>query len=337
MNEACTPAILGGGAFGVSLASVIAQNGHRVNLWARNDDVCRHINTYHHHPSKLTNIILPHAVFATSDVQRVLKESTLVVIALPMHALASVLSKVKSYIRNDALVVCTTKGIDEDSLALPCHLIEANLSENLSLRACYVSGPSFAIEVALGLPTALVVAGRDGESTKLCQKQLSGKKLRLYRSSDVVGVCVAGALKNVIAIAAGVCAGLNLGKNAQASLITRGLFEVTRLARAMGGRAKTLSGLSGVGDFILSCTDGMSRNYRLGLLLAQGLSLKDALLAIQGVAEGANTAKAIPRLTKLYSIEMPIAEMVYKVLYQGLLPQQALELLLSRTPEREDS
>lgn len=337
MNGACTPAILGGGAFGVSLASVLAHHGNRVNLWARNDAVCQHINTYHHHPSKLTTISLPSSVLATSDLREALRESTMVVIALPMHALALVLNQVKSYIRDDALIVCTTKGIDEDSLALPCHLIEASFNKNLSHRACYVSGPSFAVEVAMGLPTALVVAGRDRESTQRCQRQFSGKKLRLYRSSDVVGVCVAGALKNVVAIAAGVCAGLNLGKNAQASLITRGLFEVTRLARAMGGKAKTLSGLSGVGDFILSCTDGMSRNYRLGLLLAQGLTLKDALLAIQGVAEGANTTKAIPRLTKLYGIEMPIAEVVYQILYQGLLPHQALELLLSRTPEREDS
>lgn len=328
-------AVLGGGAFGMALAKLAARRSGQVMVWARDEAVCQHINQHRHHPNKLPSVVMPINVAATSDLARALKQAKIVIIALPMQALEEVLRKAQGLFDEQAIIVCTTKGIDEEQLLLPCHVIERSLSKPLAQRACYLSGPSFAIELALGLPSALVLAGFNEASKRLVQIQFSSSHFRLYRSADVVGVCVGGALKNVIAIAAGACAGLALGKNALSSLITRGLFEMTRLAKAMGGKEITLSGLSGVGDLILTCTDDRSRNYRLGTLLAGGAKLDAALAAIGSVVEGANTAKSIPALRAKFRVELPILEAVYQVLYQGLSPSQAMATLLARTPEEE--
>lgn len=330
MSKFTKVAVLGGGAFGVALAKIAAEKTARVSLWARNEETCQYINQHHYHPAKLTNILLPKNIEATSDLAVALKDAPIVILALPMKALAEVLRLSKSHFLKDTIIVCTAKGIEEKTLSLSCDILDQVLTKSLSYRSCYLSGPSFAIELALGLPTALTLACRDKRAGLYFQKGFSREHCRLYFSDDVVGVCVSGALKNVIAIAAGACVGLSLGRNALAALLTRGLAEITRLALAMGGKPATISGLSGVGDLILSCTDDMSRNHRLGALIADGMKLEPALNRIGGVVEGAMTAKSIPTLMSKYNIDLPISLAVHQVLYGHDSAKSAISYLLSR-------
>jgi glycerol-3-phosphate dehydrogenase (NAD(P)+) len=252
-----------------------------------------------------------------------------------MAALGQVAEPLGGLLKKDTIVVSTAKGIEEDTLCLPNEVLKRCLPEPLSSRACFLSGPSFAIELAMALPTALSLASGDQEAAKTFQIRFSSEHCRLYRSSDVTGVCVGGALKNVIAIAAGACRSLALGRNALAALITRGLNEVRRLAICWGAKDETLSGLCGMGDLILSCTDELSRNHRLGFFIGQGMDVKAAQARIGGVVEGARTAKAIPQLLCRYGIEMPISQAVYDVLYNGLMVDAALSSLMSRKPDDE--
>jgi glycerol-3-phosphate dehydrogenase (NAD(P)+) len=322
-------AVLGGGAFGIALSKIAAETSE-VKLWARNVDVCLHINKFHHHPHKLTNILLPPQVVAESDLKTALSGVSVVILALPMHALREVLTSAKDLFEKNAILVSCAKGIEEESLLLASDIIAQSLPKTLSDKSCYLSGPSFAIELALGLPTALTLASLDKKACEFVQKKLSRNYCRIYRSDDVVGVCVGGALKNVIAIAAGACMSLRLGRNALASLITRGLFEIMRLALAMGGKVETISGLSGAGDLILSSTDDMSRNHRLGALMADGLSREQALQSIGSVVEGAKTASSIPKLMKKYQIDLPISHSVYQFLYENISAKDVIAALLAR-------
>lgn len=334
MNRFDKVTVLGGGAFGVALAKLAAERAGHVMLWARNAEVCHYINLHHHHPNKLTNILMPSNITAVSDLALALKDSKVVILALPMKALREVLGLCQNLLATDAIIICTAKGIEEESLLLSSDII-AELLPKLSLKSCYLSGPSFAIELALGLPTALTLASRDKDSALYFQEGFSRKNCRLYRSDDVVGVCVAGALKNVIAIASGACVGLNLGRNALAALLTRGLAEISRLAVSMGGKSSTISGLSGVGDMILSCTDDMSRNHRLGAMIADGMKLEQALAKIGGVVEGAQSAKSIPLLMDKYGIDLPISLATYQVLYEQVSAKSAISALLSRKLKNE--
>lgn len=327
--------VVGGGAFGVALAKLAADKSEEIALWARDAKVCASINQNRHHPTRLSNITLPRNVTALADLKLALVDARTVILALPMEALKPVLKQAHKLFSDDAVIVCTAKGIDEEGLALPSDVLKSCLRANLADRACFLSGPSFAVELALGLPTALTLASHDKKAAVLFQESFSRETCRLYRSDDVTGVCVGGALKNVIAIAAGACTGLGLGRNALASLITRGLAEISRLAIAMGGRQATISGLSGAGDLILSCTDDMSRNHRLGTLLADGMPLEQALQMIASVVEGSKTTRAIPRLVAKYGIDMPICMAVYRVLYEGLSTQIAISSLLERRLKEE--
>lgn len=329
--------ILGAGAFGIALAKIAASQAKHVVIWGRDSKVCEHINNHHSHPSKLTNISLPSGVQASTDLVEALYKASAVILTVPMQALRSVLIQARDHIDAQALIINTAKGIESPSLELPCDIIEQTLLINNSRKACYLSGPSFATELAQGLPTALTLASKSRSSAMKFQKNFSQKNLRLYYSDDIISVLVGGALKNVIAIAAGACTGLGLGRNALASLITRGLSEISRLAKSMGGREQTLSGLSGVGDLVLSCTDNMSRNHRLGVLLAQNYLLNNALTHIGSVVEGAKTAQAIPGLIEKYQVDMPISLAVYRVLYENLALEQAMSDLLKRTPRDEQN
>lgn len=322
-------AVLGGGAFGIALAKLASHKSDEVALWARDKNVCTAINQHHHHPTKLSNIKLPSSIIATSFLKDALSSTEIVIVALPIKALGSVMECAKSFLEKKAIIVSTAKGIDENTFFLPHEILSSVLDKEHSERACFLSGPSFAIELALDLPTALTLASTNQEAALYFQEKFSSDTFRLYRSDDVVGVTVGGALKNVIAIASGAAAALGLGRNAMASLITRGLAEITRLAVAMGGRASTVSGLSGAGDLILSCTDDMSRNHRIGGLLVEH-SLKEAESMIEGVVEGVKTAKTIPVLMKKFAIDLPISFAVYQVLYENVNVRDALASLLSR-------
>jgi len=328
-------AVLGAGAFGVALSKITASKTNHVVLWSRDPEVCQKINSHHHHPDKLSSILLPNNVEAVLDLAYALKDASIVILTLPLEALAQVLGMARAFIKNDALLISTSKGIAPKSLFLPHDIIAHAVPKAIAERASYLSGPSFAIELAEGLPTAMTIASALPQYAQELQKNFSTPNCRLYYSCDVVGVLVGGALKNVIAIAAGVGFELRLGKNAQASLITRGLAEIARLAKKMGGQTQTLMGLSGVGDLVLSATDPMSRNFKLGMLLAQGYSRDSSLKEIGGVVEGANTAQAVPELMKHHNVDLPICHAVYQVLYEALPPLEALKLLLNREPKDE--
>lgn len=328
-------AVLGGGAFGVALAKLSAVKSNNVILWVRDNNICQYINNKGHHPKYLSQINLSLNVSACNKLPIVLAGADIVILAVPMAALSSVLVQAKEYFSDDIIIICTTKGVEENTLLLPYQVIKQHLSSKLSDRACFLSGPSFAIELSMNMPTAITIASSDHATATFVQEWFANENCRLYRSKDVVGVCVGGAFKNVIAIAAGICCGLGLGRNALAALITRGLSELTRLALCLGGQAATLSGLSGIGDLILSCTDDMSRNHRLGTLLADGIPLKQALAQIDSVVEGLQTAKSIPDLIAKYQIELPICLAVYKVLYENLSTKTAISSLLSRSLKEE--
>lgn len=328
-------AVLGGGAFGLALSILLAKKSFPVHLWARSEEVVWGINNNRRHPKELITLELPSHIHATTDLDEALHKADFVVLALPMSALHEVLKKAS--FSPHAKLISTAKGILCHSLELPCDIIEKSLGAEIAYKACYLSGPSFAIELALGLPTALTIASHDQASAQMVQKNFTSSNCRFYWSDDVVGVCVGGALKNVIAIAAGAASELKLGRNALAALITRGLAEITRLAQKMGAKSETMSGLAGMGDLVLSCTDNLSRNHRLGILLAQGMTLAHALREIGTVVEGAKTAQAIPALIKKYGVEMPISYTVYRVLYEALTPENALSSLLDRIPNEERS
>lgn len=328
-------AVLGGGAFGVALAKIAAEQATQAILWARDIKVCEHINNYHAHPHKLSDIQLPTNLSATTNLAYALKETPIVILALPMQAMREVIITANDLFDPEVIIISTAKGILASSLMLPSDIIKTYCSTNINNRACYLSGPSFAKELAHGLPTALTLASCNRDAALKFQYNFSQKNLRLYYSNDIMSVCLGGALKNVIAIAAGACTGLGLGRNALASLITRGLAEMTRLAKKMGGHAETLRGLSGMGDLVLSCTDNMSRNHQLGALLAQGLSLEQALSHIGSVVEGAQTTKAVKALAKKYHLEMPICEAVYSVLYEDMPLLKAMSALQKRVLKDE--
>lgn len=327
--------VLGSGAFGIALAKMAANTSSRVFLWSRNETTCTAINTLHHHETRLSEITLSSSIYALTNLEEALYQAEVVIIAVPVAALSSVLANAKAFFSKETIVVSTSKGIAEEGLALPVDIINEVLPKHLSKRACYLSGPSFAVELARGLPTALTLASLDENAAAYVQNGFVQSNFRLYRTLDIIGVLVGGAFKNVIAIAAGACVSLGLGRNALAALITRGLFELTRLSVKMGGRAETLSGLAGAGDLILSCTDSLSRNHRLGAFLAEGMDLPKALASIAGVVEGVSTAKSIPQLVKKYHIELPIAESVFRVLYQGEEVRAAMDTLLSRKLKEE--
>lgn len=323
-------AVLGAGSFGVALSKMAAAKAQEVILWGRNEQVIQAINKTHHHPYSLSQILLPKSIRATLDLKEALRDASVVFLTLPLEAMTEVLLRANEYLLREALLVSTAKGITQAKLYLPSDIIKHTVSEAHYQRALYLSGPSFAIELAEGLPTAMTIASLLRPEAQHFQKSFGAPNCRLYYTSDVIGVLVGGALKNVIAIAAGVCSELQLGKNAQASLITRGLAEMARLAKKMGGHPQTLMGLSGVGDLVLSATDGMSRNFRLGTLLAQGYNKEQSLKLIGAVVEGANTAQAIVPLMEHYDVEMPISHAVYQVLYQGMPPLEGIESLLMR-------
>lgn len=327
-------AVLGGGAFGVALSKLVARHAKKVILWCRDQEVAFNINTYHRHPKVLREIPLPKSIEASLDLGYALRDSSLVIVAVPLEALEEVLNKAQAFFAQNTLLVSTSKGIDNE-LRLSNQIIHMSLPHEIAKKACYLSGPSFAIELAQDLPTALTVASEDKKSAHNFQKHFKTTYCRLYYSEDVTGVLVGGALKNVIAIASGVCREFNLGKNAQASLITRGLAEMARLAKKMGGEEKTLMGLSGVGDLVLSATDEMSRNFKLGTFLAKGFDLTSCLQKIGSVVEGAKTAKAIVPLCEKYDVELPICHGVYQVLYENIAPKDAISSLLNRELKAE--
>jgi len=322
-------AILGAGAWGSALATSFAAQ-HEISLWTRSASDCEALARTRT-SRYLPEVRFPDAVRVESDVARATHGAELVLVATATAGLRPTLRALGAASTVDLLWAC--KGFETTTGALPHQIVDASLPR--AVRSAALSGPSFALEVASGQPTAVVIASRDAAFAAACAAALNNSRLRLYSSDDLVGVELGGALKNVIAIAAGISDGLGLGRNARAALVTRGLAEIARLGTAMGGRAETFSGLAGLGDLVLTCTGDLSRNREVGVRLAAGKPLEAVLAELGHVSEGVSSARAAHRHAGEHGVEMPITEAVCGVLFEGRAPRYAVQQLLARDPRRE--
>ena len=327
-------AVIGAGAWGTALADLLARNGEEVRLWARESDVVASIDDRHVNERFLEGFTLAPSLRAYGDLAEALADAELAVIATPSQVLRSVIRRCATTFSSSAVIVVASKGIERDSL---CVMTDVAAAELPGRPMVALSGPSFAAEVAARQPTAIVAASSDAAAAELVQRVCSSPTFRVYTQADVIGVELGGALKNVIAIAAGAAEGLGFGNNARAGLITRGIAEIARLAVHMGAHPQTLAGLSGLGDLVLTCTGDLSRNRRVGLELGRGRSLPEVLADMTMVAEGVKTAASAHALADREGVEMPITTEVYRALYEGKAPAAAVESLLTRAlrPERD--
>jgi glycerol-3-phosphate dehydrogenase (NAD(P)+) len=320
-------AVLGAGSWGTTLANLLAAKGDTVRLWAYEPDVVDVINRDRENPVFLPGVRLESRLQAFSDAREAVADVPVIVSAPPSQAVRSVLGKIGDVVRPGTLAVSATKGIETDTLALMSSVFSDCLPQ---VRFAALSGPSFAVEVCQGQPTLVVAASRDPATARDAQRLFSTPRFRVYSHDDVVGVELAGALKNVIAIAAGILEGLGMGHNPRAALITRGLAEITRLGTALGANPLTFAGLAGMGDLILTTTGDLSRNRGLGVALAQGETLERYRAAHRSVAEGANTSKAAVALGQRTGVELPITQKVCEVLFSGKPAREAIAELMSR-------
>lgn len=332
-------AIIGAGAWGTALSIVAGRNGHhRVLLWAHEKEVRESVEARRVNETFLPGELIPASVQVTNDLVEALRRAEIVISVMPSNHCRQLFEKMRPHLRENMLFVSATKGLEDASLARMTEVIDHVLSTNGGFhpRIGAMSGPSFAKEVARGDPTAITIASSDFELTQTIQQTLSDPRFRLYTNEDVVGVELGGSLKNVIAIAAGVCDGLGLGHNSVAALITRGLAEMTRLVVACGGKRETMSGLAGLGDLVLTCTGGLSRNRSVGVELGRGRRLPDIIAGMHGmVAEGVLTTSAAVGLAKRFGVEMPIAEKMQAILHDGKSPREAIHELMTRGAKSE--
>jgi glycerol-3-phosphate dehydrogenase (NAD(P)+) len=328
-----TTAVLGAGSWGTALAVHLARADHDVRLWARDAAVVDHLRRARINERYLPAAPLPDHMVFTDSLAEAVSGAKFVVVAVPSHGVRAVVERARPHFGSDAILVSAAKGIEVDSLQRMSQVIGEAAGE--CCPVVVLSGPSFAAEVARGLPTAVLAASADCAAARAVQDGFRGRGLRLYVSDDVAGVEIGGALKNVIAIAAGCVEGLGLGHNALAALITRGLAEISRLAMAEGGRRETLAGLSGLGDLVLTCTGDLSRNRRVGIELGRGGSLDEILAGLHMVAEGVRTTRAALALGAKYGIELPIAAQMQEVLDGRCSPLNAVEALMLRRQRAE--
>jgi len=314
---------------------VLAPRFQRVRLWVYEADLAERIRDTRRNELYLPGVDLPPEVEATAELGTALEEADVILGAMPSHVARQLYRRMLPYLAPSMLFVSATKGLERGTLLRVSEVIEQVVGERFQPRVAALSGPSFAREVARGDPTALVIASRDGELAARIQAAFSSPRLRLYRSSDPIGVELGGALKNIIAIGAGICHGMGLGGNTTAALVTRGLAEITRLAVAMGGRPGTLAGLAGLGDLVLTCTGELSRNRWLGIQLGQGRKLAEILGGMRMVAEGVNTARAAIELGGLHGVEMPITHQVHAILWEDRPPREAIRELMERSLKQE--
>jgi glycerol-3-phosphate dehydrogenase (NAD(P)+) len=325
--------VLGGGAWGTALAISLAPL-HQVTLWARDALQVKAMQSSRGNHRYLPDIEFPQLLQITSDLDAALTDAELFIVAVPVSSLRGILQSIAT-LPHATPVIWLCKGFEAKTSQLPHQIVAETLPANF--LSGVLSGPSFAQEVARGLPTALTLASKDFDFAQRTAQALHHSRLRIYSSADVVGVEVGGAVKNVLAIAAGISDGLQMGYNARAALLTRGLAEITRLGLQLGGKAETLGGLSGAGDLILTCTGDLSRNRKVGMMLAQKRELVDILNELGHVAEGVYTALEVHQVAKKTGVDMPISEAVYRVLYEQLPADKAAESLLSRQPSNEFS
>jgi glycerol-3-phosphate dehydrogenase (NAD(P)+) len=321
-------AVLGAGSWGTALAVLLARNGYRTLLWGH--DAARQARLAHERVNDryLPDVRFPENLFIREDLLETAEEAAHLLVVVPSHAFRATLEALKARLPAKAIVAWATKGLEPATGRLLSQVAADVLGEGRALGV--ISGPTFAKEVAHGLPTAVTVAARDVATAEAIAAWLRSDRVRVYTSTDLVGVELGGAIKNVLAIATGISDGLGLGANARAALITRGLAEMRRLTAALGGRPETVMGLAGIGDLVLTCTDNQSRNRQVGLALGKGRTLQATLAEIGQVAEGVATAREVRQLAQRMQVDMPITEQVYRVLFEGVTPQTAVEALLKR-------
>ena len=325
--------VLGAGGWGTALAVHLARVGHDTQLWARDATLAGEMSVRRANAVYLPGITFPADLRVTADLAEALRDTEFIVSAVPSHGTREILRRAARYVRRGATVVSATKGLERESLFRVSEVIEQELGR--AARVAVLSGPSFAVELARELPTAVSVASRDAAIVHQVQEEFRAPYFRLYGTSDVVGVEIGGALKNIIAIAAGVVEGLGLGHNAQAGLVTRGLAEISRLACAVGANRETLAGLAGLGDLVLTCTGSLSRNRQVGIELAHGRSVQDVLASMKMVAEGVRTTDAALALAARHNVELPIAAQVAELLAGRKDARMALYDLMLR-PQRAE-
>ncbi len=329
-------AVVGAGSWGTALAGLLAKRDHQVVLWAREEEVVSGIRDGRENRTFLPGIQLPPSLEVTGSLAEAVEGAEIVVSVSPSQFVGGVMAEAVPHMRPDAIVLSASKGIETDTLRRMDQVLEALLTPEQMARFTVISGPSFALEVAREAPTAVVAASHSKEARLRVQEVFQTAYFRVYTNPDVIGVELAGALKNVIAVAAGVVAGLGFGHNTRAALITRGLAEMSRLGLAMGADRATFSGLAGMGDLVLTCTGELSRNRTVGVLLGQGRTLESILGEMKSVAEGVRTARAARALARRHDVEMPITEEVYRILDEGRDPRKAVQTLMARDPKPEE-
>ena len=326
-----TIAVIGAGSWGTALAHSLACLGHAVRIWAYEDTVVKSILTSGKNNLYLPEIALKDTIQPTAELSCAIESAQYVLTVMPSHVCRTLYERMLPFLKPEMILVSATKGLEENSLMRMSEVIESVVGMRFPPRLAVLSGPSFAQEVAGANPTAVVVASGDSDTAVSVQREFSSGNLRIYTSGDVIGVELGGAVKNVIAIAAGVIKGLGLGHNSMAALITRGLAEIARLGISCGARNETLSGLAGLGDLVLTCTGGLSRNRSVGVMLGKGRRLADIIDSTNTVAEGIKTTGATVALARKHRIEMPITQQVHRILQDRISPEDAINELMERS------
>ncbi len=331
-----TMAVIGGGSWGTSLSIHLSEAGHHVKMWVFEGNLCEEIKRRKENPVFLKGFRIPDRVIPTNSLVEALSDSHYIIFVVPSEFSRDVLIQMKSILSGKCSLIIATKGIEKDSLQLMSEVALDVLNQKDISDIAVLSGPSFAVEVARGDPTAVVIASSNPRFAMNVQQEMSHRNFRLYSNDDIRGVQIAGALKNVVAIAAGIIEGLGFGNNTLAALMTRGMSEIKRLGIKMGGKPETFSGLAGVGDLVLTCTGRFSRNKLVGLHLGKGKPLKEILAHMKMVAEGVATTLSAMKLSRKYNVDMPIVTQVHSILYDGKDPREAISELLSRPLKEED-
>lgn len=326
--------IIGAGSWGTALSKVVADNGHAVTVWSIVESEIEMLKAEHEHKDKLPGVKLPESIVYTTKIEEAITGMDVCVLAVPSPFTRSTSKMMAPYVTEGQILVNVAKGVEEKTLMTLSEIIEEEIP---TAEVCVLSGPSHAEEVGRGLPTTVVVGSKHRKTAEYLQGIFMNEVFRVYTSADMLGIELGGALKNVIALAAGVADGLGCGDNTKAALITRGIAEITRLGLAMGGKAETFSGLTGIGDLIVTCASMHSRNRRAGILIGQGKTMEEAMDEVKQVVEGVYSAKAASGLAKKYQIEMPIVDKVNEVLFEGLSAKQAMKELMLRERKEEIS
>lgn len=329
MEKIC---VLGAGSWGTALALVVAKKGYNVSMWTLSEDQCQKVNSTRENVDYLPGVNIPKNIHITTDLKEAINDSSVIVVAVPSQAIRSVCKQIKPFVNKNQILVDVAKGLEKGTGLRLSQVCEKELPE---CKYVVLSGPSHAEEVSRDIPTTVVVASEDLTTAEKIQDIFMSPKFRVYTNPDVVGVELGGALKNIIAFGAGICDGLGYGDNAKAALMTRGIREISRLGVAMGAETSTFSGLSGIGDLIVTCTSMHSRNRRAGILIGQGKSLEETLKEVKMVVEGITATEVAYEVAKKLNIEMPITNAIYSVLHDGANPDEVVDELMMRNRTHE--